>query len=162
SKIDSLRLMKFNTYLRQAFDQDLFAEATAASSVKRGYGYKAQNVLDGNYDSYWAAPDSVHTGSVEITMNKKKKINAVKIKEYIPLGQRISDFTVQAFEDGQWVTVADGSTVGYQRIVRFDPVTTKKIRVNIKDALACPTINKISGYYIEGVDQFKKEYSNKV
>src|SRR5699024_412359 len=79
SKIDSLRLMKFNTYLRQAFDQDLFAEATAASSVKRGYGYKAQNVLDGNYDSYWATPDSVITGSIEIKMDEKKPINCVKL-----------------------------------------------------------------------------------
>jgi alpha-L-fucosidase len=158
SKIDSTRLVEFNDYLQQAFSNDLFEHATAASNIDRGYGYKAENVLDDNYDSYWSAPDSVLSGSIKIKMKKKKRINCIKLQEYIPLGQRIDDFTIQAFENGQWVNVAHGSTVGYQRLVRFDPVRTNRIRINIKNALACPTINKISGYYFEKISKFKHDY----
>lgn len=159
SKIDSLRLEVFDAYLQQSFGNNLFKNATATSTIDRGYGYEAQNVLDSNYDSYWATADSVLTGTIEIVMKKKKLINSIKIKEYIPLGQRISDFIIEVFKNGKWVTVADGSTVGFQRIVRFDPVTTKRIRVNIKNALACPIINKISGYYLEKISEFKDDYS---
>jgi alpha-L-fucosidase len=159
SKIDSTRLMMFNRYLQQAFDDNLFAHATATSTIDRGFGYEAKNVLDDDYDSYWATPDSVHAGSIEIKMNKKKRINCIKLQEYIPLGQRVDDFSIEAFENGKWVKVANGSTIGYQRLVRFDPVKTGRIRINIKNALACPVINNIAGYFVEKVSKFKNEYA---
>src|SRR5699024_9443363 len=120
SKIDSIRLEKFNHYLKQSFSNDLFAHATATSGKDRGYGYKAQNVLDNNYNSYWATPDSVNTGAIQIKMNKKRRINCIKLQEYIPLGQRIDEFSIEVLQDGHWVEVAKGSTVGYQRLIRFD------------------------------------------
>jgi alpha-L-fucosidase len=160
SKVDSTRLMIFNRYLQQAFDDNLFAHATAFSSVDRGYGYKAQNVLNGNYDSYWAASDSIHSGTIEIKMDEKKRINCIKLQEYIPLGQRVSDFSIEAFENGRWVNIFDGSTIGFQRIVRFDPIKTSRIRVKIENSLACPVLNNIAGYFIPKVEKFKNEIAD--
>jgi alpha-L-fucosidase len=160
SKVDSMRLVIFNQYLKQAFDDNLFDEhANATSSIDRGYGYKAQNVLDGNYNTYWATPDSIDTGSIEIKMQKKKLINCIKLQEYIPLGQRVDDFSIETYENGRWVKVFDGSTIGYQHIVRFDPIRTNKIRISIKQSFACPVINNIEGYYIEPFKQFKREFT---
>ena len=159
NKVDSTRLVEFNDYLQKSFGTDLFDGATATSNINRGYGYEAQNVLDGKYNSYWATPDTVHSGSIEIKMNQKKRLNCVKLQEYIPLGQRVDDFSVEAFENGKWMTVAHGSTIGYQRIIRFKPVTTSRIKIKIKNALACPTINKIGGYYLEKVNKFEADYN---
>lgn len=149
----------FNRYLRQAFDDNLFAHATATSTVDRGYGYEAQNVLDENYNSYWATSDSIHTGAIEIKMKKKKRINCIKLQEYISLGQRVDSFSIEAYENGKWVKVFDGSTIGFKRIVRFDPVKTNRIRVKINQSLACPVINNIEGYFVESVKEFKQNYT---
>lgn len=52
-------------------------------------------------------------------------LNAVLIQEYIPLGQRVKAFSVEAFIDNRWIEIAAGTTIGNRRIVRFDTITTE-------------------------------------
>ena len=39
------------------------------------------------------------------------------------------------------------TTVGYKRLLRFETVTTDKLRVNFTDARACLCINNVEAYY---------------
>jgi len=71
--------------------------------------------------------------------------NAVLIQEYIPLGQRVKAFSVEAFIDNRWIEIAAGTTIGNRRIVRFDTVITSQLRFNF-DAKACPLISNIEVY----------------
>jgi F5/8 type C domain len=51
----------------------------------------------------------------------------------------ITDFEVQYFKDGSWVTIPGGSVFGNNKIWRkflFAPVTTAKIRVQVNNAMA--------------------------
>ena len=73
------------------------------------------------------------------------------IQEYIPLGQRIKTFTVEAsMPDGTWKEIANETTIGYKRIVLTDKVETDKVRIVIKDALATPLINGF-GLYLDEI-----------
>jgi alpha-L-fucosidase len=72
----------------------------------------------------------------------------------------VSSFSIEAFEDGRWLNIFDGSTIGFKRIVRFDPVKTDRIRINIKQSLACPVINNVAGFLIPKVKEFKKEFAD--
>ena len=137
------------TAMREAiFGTNLAAGATATSaSVRGGYsGYAAANILDGNYDSYFATDDNVKTAEIEISLNGSKTFNRVMLQEYIPLGQRGESFTVQVKKNGSWSTWASGTTIGYKRILMGSSVTTDAVRIQIKSALACPVINGFGLY----------------
>ena len=42
--------------------------------------------------------------------------------------------------EGQWKKAAEGTTIGYKRLLRIEPVSTQKIKVNIRDATDCPIL----------------------
>ena len=48
--------------------------------------------------------------------------------------------------DGSYAEVASGTTVGYQKIVRFAPVSTDEIRIRIEDSRICPILSFIGVY----------------
>ena len=73
------------------------------------------------------------------------------LQEYIPLGQRIAGFNIEALcSDGSWEQIAEGTTIGYKRIMLTDKVTTSAIRINIEKSYACPTLNGF-GLYLDEI-----------
>ena len=147
--VDSTRLMELRTALDAVFAQNLAAGATLEATAERGGKYRVSNLLDADYDRYWAVPDGVLTPSFTATLDGEKTFNRVVLQEYIPLGQRVSGFTVEVLCDGAWREVAAETTVGYKRIVLLDsPVTASAVRVRITDALACPVLNGF-GLYLD-------------
>ena len=73
-------------------------------------------------------------------------IKYIVLKEYIKLGQRVEKFNVEANVDGQWTKVADETTIGHKRILKLNPVDTKKLRINIVSSRACPVISSVEVY----------------
>ncbi|MCF0175554.1 MAG: alpha-L-fucosidase [Bacteroidales bacterium] len=152
-EIDSVRLMEFRAALDEIFSEDLASGAKACSSDDRGRGFRAENVLDGNYDSYWACPDGVTEASLTLELDGARTFNRVQVQEYIPLGQRVESFSVEArMADGSWQKVADGTTIGYKRILLTEKVTAEALRINFS-AAACPVINSVSLYLDNIFDQ---------
>lgn len=70
----------------------------------------------------------------------------VVIREDIRFGQRIKAFVVEAKENGEWVKVAEGTTVGHKRIVRFPQRNTFRIRVRVTDSYGKPRLKPIEVY----------------
>jgi alpha-L-fucosidase len=66
------------------------------------------------------------------------------VQEYIRLGQRIKDFSIEVEQNNQWVPVAHGTTIGYKRILRITPVTAQKVRLVINGSKACPVISNLA------------------
>lgn len=148
-EIDSTRLMEFHGAIHEIFSENLADGAVAVASNERGGSRKfsASNLLDGDYGSYWAVDDDVLTPSVTFSFDAPKRFNRVVLQEYIPLGQRIAGFTVEALgADGCWKTIADETTVGYKRIVLVPQTEAMAVRVNVTDALACPVLNGFALY----------------
>lgn len=63
---------------------------TATASAVRGLGFEAANVLDGNYDTYWTMADGQTSGTITVDLGKDVEMDVIRIREYIPLGQRVS------------------------------------------------------------------------
>ena len=81
-----------------------------------------------------------------IDLGKPTTFNRFLVQEYIRLGQRVKAFTVEALVDGSWQEVANGTTIGYKRILIFPSVKATKVRFNITDSKACPVISNIGIY----------------
>lgn len=144
---DSTRLMELRAAIDEIFSNDLSDGATIEADNVRGNSrrFRAENLLDDNYDSYWAVDDDIRKVSFTVTLPEERTFNRVQLQEYIPLGQRVSEFSIEVIgEDGEWKTVATETTIGYKRIVQIPAVNTKMIRVNIKESEAAPVLNGFS------------------
>ncbi len=145
-ELDVEALKGWKALLDKAFSVNLAANAKAQADSYRGKNkvYAPGNTTDGDTDTYWATNDGITTGSIEIELSSIQKVSYVAIQEYIRLGQRVKSFSIDAFVDGNWKQVGEGTTIGHKRIMALEtPLETQKIRVNIKDSKACPTISNI-------------------
>jgi alpha-L-fucosidase len=119
-------------------------------SNERGGKYTAKAVTDGEYDTYWATEDSVTSAVIEFEWPAPQKVNRMLLQEYIPLGQRVQSFVVEYNKEGEWLPVKlneETTTIGYKRLLRFETVTTDKLRINFTESRACLCINNIEAYY---------------
>jgi len=147
---DSARLMEFKRAIDESYANNLMKGATVKAENTRGNSskYSAANLLNGKYDSYWAADDNVTTTSIEIDLGNPQTFNRFLVQEYTPLGQRVAKFSVERWDDttSKWITIQDATTIGYKRILRLPQVTAQKLRLNIVEALASPVLNNIELY----------------
>ena len=91
--------------------------------------------------------------SREYTLKPDSKINVVLLQEDIAKGQRVEAFTVEAFVDGQWTPLCEGTTIGYKRMLRFADTEAGKLRVTIKSTRRKANICKVAAYYAEPVEE---------
>lgn len=144
-EVDSARLIEFRQALDTIFAEDLAEGAHIDASCERGRKFRAGNILDKDYDSYWAAPEGSTTASITLAFDEPRTFNRIQIQEYIPLGQRVSSFNIEVLDQqGVWNEIAHGTTIGYKRIMLTDMITSEGVRINITGSLAEPIINGIS------------------
>lgn len=144
--IRSLRALRRT--LDATFDRDLAAGARASASAVRANGadprFAAANVLDGRRDTYWATDDPVTTPQLTLDFGRSITFNVVRLREHLPVGQRVEAFALDAWQDAGWVEYAAATSIGNLRLVRGAPVTTSKLRLRITRAPVCPAISEVA------------------
>lgn len=146
---DLKQLQKLRNQLDLDFDHNLTLEAKISATNTRGNSssYSSKNTVDNNSNTYWATDDAITKASIEFTFKKPTTFNRFLAQEYISLGQRIKEFSLEALnKDGSWQTISKETTIGYKHILRFEPVTTTKIRFTIHDSKGCPLISNLEIY----------------
>src|SRR5665648_333570 len=148
NEIDVASLLGWKKLLDERFKTNLALNKSAKASTVRGNSsiYEASMVTDGNKQTYWATNDQESSGNLEIDLGEKKLINYVLIQEYIKLGQRVKSFSVEIEKEGNWQEVGKGTTIGYKRILRINPVETQKVRIVFADSKACLAISNVEIY----------------
>lgn len=144
---DSTRLMEFRHALDNEFVTNLAKGAQIKASESRN-GFGASNLLDDDYNTYWATNDDVTSASLEIDLKNIEVFNRIVLQEYIPLGQRVAEFDVEYWdsEKNEWQPLVSATTIGYKRILRFPTISSSKVRINIRKSLACPVLNNVEIY----------------
>ena len=61
--------------------------------------------------------------------------------------KRVKKFSIEAWINGAWEEIDAQTTIGAKRILRFDNVSSDKLRFNILDSKASPTISNIEVYH---------------
>ena len=142
---DSLRLMEFRKLIDESFKTNLALKKPISASQVRGGSkvFAASNLTDGDYETYWTTDDQTKTGSFVINLGKPTDINRIVLQEYIPLGQRVASFSVEAWDGKQFTEIDRQTTIGYKRILSFPMLKTSKLRINILEADACPVISEL-------------------
>jgi alpha-L-fucosidase len=141
---DVRALREFRRALDETFANDLARGAKVTASNVRGESrqFGAANLFDQNRMTYWATDDGVTAPDVVLEFRKPVTFNVVRLREYLPLGQRIDAFALDQWQEGVWVEFASGAGIGNCRLVRSEPVTTTKVRLRIAKAAACPALSE--------------------
>ena len=121
---DVQRLKEFSGYLKKTF--------------ARNY------VLKG--DEAWQGTSGT---AREYDVQKGALVNAFMIQEDISKGQRIESFLVEAYKDGAWIHLSEGTTVGYKRLVRFSDTRPERIRVTIRSVRGIANVFAVGLFYAE-------------
>ena len=100
-------------------------------------------VLKGNES--WIAK----SGESKIFKIGKGIVNTFLIQEDISKGQRIEGFKVEAFSNGKWIHVGEGTTVGYKRLIRFSDMEADKLKVTVTSSRNGANISNVGLYYAE-------------
>ena len=147
---DSANAVNFHQNVQKQLAHNLLTGLSPKASDERGKTFSAKAVTDGEYDTYWATNNGVNSATIKFDLPQTEKINRMMLQEYIPLGQRVKSFVVEYNQEGEWLPVKlneETTTIGYKRLLRFETVTTDKIRVRFTDSRACLCINNIEAYY---------------
>jgi alpha-L-fucosidase len=146
---DVQHLREFRKVLDAIFDENLALHAKAkASSVRSDDpAFAADKITDGDRKTYWTCDDGTTRASVEFDLGKTCAFNVAELGEHIETGQRICEFALEAWDGGNWKEFARGTTVGYKRLLRFDPVATSRVRLRILDSRVCPTLSGFGLYW---------------
>ncbi len=142
---DVRSLREWRRILEATFAKDLASGAKVTASHTRGQDerYAPAHVVDGKCDTYWATDDAVTTAELVLDLGQPVTFNVVRVREYLPLGQRVDSFALDFWQEGKWEEFAVETSIGNQRLLRTRDVTTAKVRLRITQAAACPAISEI-------------------
>jgi alpha-L-fucosidase len=143
---DAKSLREFHSLLEAVFAKDLakMSIVTASNIRANQKTFYPGNVTDGHPDTYWATDDTVTTPELVLEFASPATFNVVKLREYLPLGQRIEAFALDQWKEGQWAQFGSGTCIGNCRLIRGQKITTNKVRLRITEGSLCPAISEVS------------------
>ncbi|MBS5540921.1 MAG: alpha-L-fucosidase [Phocaeicola plebeius] len=147
--VDSANAVRFHEMIQQQLKTNLVAGMTPKVSNERGGDFVASALTDDNFDTYWATEDGVTTADIEFSFDTPARMNRMMLQEYIPLGQRVKAFVVEYLDKDIWLPVKlneETTTIGYKRLLRFETVETKGIRIRITDARGPLCLSSVGVY----------------
>ena len=91
--------------------------------------------------SYWQASEGAGSAAIEVDLGEEVTFDVALFQENIRLGQRVEEFSLQAWNGSEWVPFAGGTTIGYKRLLRFPGTTARKVRLVISGSRAEPALS---------------------
>ncbi|WP_114781874.1 discoidin domain-containing protein [Botryobacter ruber] len=150
--IFSYKLPKGPTEHKQLLDKvygrDVAAYKYANTSNVRGGELKfgGERAIDGDVNTYWSTDDGITTGKLEIDLEEPQYIGVVELREATKPGPRVQAYKVEAQVDSDWKLLAEGTTIGNQKVAHFPTVLAWKVRLIILQASDSPAISQFSLY----------------
>lgn len=119
---------------------DIVAKASASSEWFAQPQYTADKVIDGDGESRWASHQAPLPAWLAVDFGDEINFDLVQIKEF---ESRVSAYTLEALQNGQWLPVYQGTTVGPNAKLYFPRVKASQIRLNITAASDLPSIYEL-------------------
>lgn len=140
---------------RKLLDETFKINLAAGATVTAKNGVHPQYILDGKNNTHFTTKGTDTTTIIEIQLKKRQTFDVLQLQENIRIGQRIEAFRLEYWDKTGWKEVATGTTVGYKRILRFEPITTNKVRLHILSSRLNPTIAEFGLYKLPPSVVFK-------
>jgi alpha-L-fucosidase len=128
---DVAAIQKFRTILNETFKNNLLTRHADAK------------MTDGKLGTFL----TVNTGQPMILdLKQLVPVDRLLLQENIANGQRVAEAKVEYWDGEAWKELAHFATIGYKRLLRFQEVTTAKIRITILKAKAPAQLAEVGLY----------------
>ncbi|MDG3004962.1 alpha-L-fucosidase [Paludisphaera mucosa] len=147
---DARAIKDWRRRLDAVFATDLAKGAKAAADQSRGGdpAFAADKAVDGDRATYWSTDDGATTAELTLDLGKPTTFDVVRLREFLPLGQRVDEVAVDAWDGRAWKPLAAATSIGAQRLIALsEPTTTDRVRLRIVKAAACPAISEFSLFF---------------
>src|SRR5699024_2576566 len=138
---DARRLRELRAVLEQTFDENIAKKAAVEAE-----GDNPQNVIDSNIETHWSPAGTSKAATLSFNFEEPQSFNRLMLQENILQGQRVEQFKLEAKVENKWRKIAEGTTIGYKRLLRFPVVTTTQVRLEIEQSRLRPAIAEV-GFY---------------
>ncbi len=156
------RLMEFKEFMDRTFNTNLALGATIHATSETP-NHKAGSILDHNKMTYWTTDGewSINNScaSIIFDLGQARTFNNVLVQEYIREGQRVAEWSFDAWTQDSWQELVHHKTIGYKNIKRFQTCTTDRVRLNILRSWDNPMISNF-GLYFSNVPEEVAEVNN--
>ncbi len=143
---DVLSLQAFGKILQKSFSNNLAQKAQIKVSQERGKSYTIQNLTDHNVKTYWATKDQTTSAVIELNFKSPIQFDLINLQEYIPLGQRIEAYKIECYDNGNWMELKSGASIGAKRLIYLDQARlASAIKITLKAPVAI-TLAEIGVY----------------
>jgi hypothetical protein len=103
--------------------------ATASSEWRESGAYEAAKAIDGSVDTRWAPSDEQSKDWwLEVDFGTNRTFNSTRITEAF---DRVTSYSIQCWNGTGWSNCASGTTLGSNKVDRFNPVTTSRVRLAV-------------------------------
>jgi alpha-L-fucosidase len=75
------------------------------------------------------------TAQVDMDLARTAAVGIARLEEDITRGQAVARYALYGSDGGTWFALSHGTTIGYAKLDRFAPVTVRRVRLVIEDAV---------------------------
>ena len=139
---DVQHLQEWKRLRDETFRRNLLKDA----AVQCDNGLRNEALTDNNNNTWWTTKGNDTSTVINFTLPTAVNVDVLLLQENIREGQRIEQFTLEYQDGSSWKTIAEGTTVGYKRLLRFAPVTVRNLRLRISSSRMNPTLASVGLY----------------
>lgn len=142
---DIKNLMLFKARIDATFKTNL-AKTARINAQPSNVKSNIKALTDGNNKSYWTPINSKKDATIEFHFDAPQTIDRLLIQENFRNGQRVESFVLECRDKNGWIEIAKGTTIGYKRILCFEPIHTQLLRVRFTGVRYLPQIAEVGLY----------------
>lgn len=147
---DIAALKGWKEKLDSVFKQNLAKAAKGVGTFKN-----LKLLLDKHDATHISLSMKENQNTVEMNLGSKKTFNVLLLQEDLAIGQRVEKFVLEYFSDNQWKKAAEGTTIGYKRLLEFPAVSTSKVRLRILSSRLNPALSEMGLYFDTSLEKNK-------
>jgi len=140
---DIQHVLAMKAFIDSTFSKNIVADAVVSSNSP-GKNFSA--LTDDDNLTFWTTEKGTTTATIELNFPAEQEFDCLMLQENFRNGQRVEAFEIQAEIDGKLIRIAEGTTIGFKRLLRFNPVVTSRVKFVITAARDCPEISTFGLY----------------
>ncbi|HEY5583383.1 MAG TPA: PA14 domain-containing protein, partial [Ruminiclostridium sp.] len=149
------RLMELKKFMDSTFSNNLALGATIHATSET-LDHIVDYIMDNDKMTYWTTdgPWDINNSNASIIfdLGQNRRFDNILVQEYIREGQRVAEWSLDAWIGDSWKELVHNKTIGYKNIKRFEPCTTGRIRLNILRSWDNPMISNF-GVYLSDIPE---------
>lgn len=122
---DATRLREFGDAIQRLYG----SEHNLARQATHILNDPANAAIDDNPSTFWSAPERHAT--LEVRFDKPVTFDRTLTMEWLNEGQRIEEYSIEAWQNGTWKTLIHAQAIGHKKIDIFPVTTAQRIRLNL-------------------------------